>query len=93
MHKAAIRQTRRTVTFSRPFTLNKEEGERPAGVYVVDTEEEKVNYFFFSIFRRRSTVMHDFYARGALMRFFTVDPGELEAALQRDGIAAHTGMR
>lgn len=45
MRKVMIRQTRRTVTFSHPFTLNREEGERAAGAYVVETEEEKVNTF------------------------------------------------
>ena len=92
MRKMTIRQTRRAVTFSRPFTLNVEEGERPAGAYLVETEEEKVNYLFFSVFRRRSTVMHDVHAQGSLIRFFTVDPAELEAALLRDGIATLTGV-
>ena len=93
MRKVAIRQTSRTVTFSRPFTLNEQEGERPAGAYVVDTEEEKVDYFFFSRLRRRSTVMHELARQGAGMRFFVVDPAELEAALERDGIAKQTGTR
>jgi hypothetical protein len=49
---------------------------------------------FFSTFRRRSTVMHDSHAQGALMRFFTVDPAELEKALARDNeVALQIGMR
>ena len=93
MRKNAIRQTRKTVTFSRPFTLNKEEGERPAGAYVVETEEQKVDYFFFTVFRRRSTVMHDAHAQSAQMRFFIVDPAELEAALDRDRSVLQIGAR
>jgi hypothetical protein len=90
-----IRLATRAVTFSRPFTLNEEDGERPAGAYVVETEEEKVSFLlFFSTFRRRSTVMHDSHAQGALMRFFTVDPAELEKALARDNeVALQIGMR
>jgi len=82
----ATRLTTKTVNFLRPFTLNEADGERPAGAYIVETEEAEVNYVFFSLFRRVSTMMHraDMYAEGRLIRFLTVDPVELEAALARE---------
>ena len=91
-----IRLTTKTVNFLRPFTLNEEDGERAAGIYVVETEEEKVNFLFFSVFRHRSTMMHreDLHAGSGLLRFVAVDPVELEAALARENeIAAQFEMR
>ena len=88
-----IRRATRAVTFSHPFTLNEVDGERPAGAYVVETEEEKVDLFLFSILRRRSTVMHDVHAQGVVMRFFAVDPAELEAALTRDNEVAGLALQ
>jgi hypothetical protein len=81
------RLTTRIVNFLRPFTLNEVDGERPAGAYVVETEEEKRNFVFFSRYRRVSTVMHrsDLHAAGSLIRFLTIDPIELESALAREG--------
>ena len=80
------RLTKKIVNFLRPFTLNEVDGERPPGAYVVETEEEKRNFIFFSTYRRVSTVMSraDLHAGGGLIRFLTVDPAELESALARE---------
>ena len=89
----AIQRATKAVTFSGPFTLNEVDGERPPGTYVVETEEEKVDLLFFSIPRRRSTVMHDVHAEPIVMRFFAVDPAELEAALARDNEIAGLALQ
>ena len=83
---SSTRLTTKIVHFSRPFMLNEADGERPSGTYIVETEEEEVNYVFFSLFRRVSTTMHraDMHAQGGLIRFATIDPIELEAALARE---------
>ena len=84
------RLTTTIVNFLHPFTLNEVDGERQPGAYVVETEEEKWNFVFFSKYRRVSTVMHrsDLHGAGGLFRFLTVDPLELEAALAREGQVA-----
>ena len=80
------RLTTKIVNFLRPFTLNEVDGERPPGAYVVETEEEKRSFIFFSTYRRVSTVMSrsDLHAGGGLIRFLTIDPVELESALARE---------
>jgi len=80
------RLTTKMVNFLRPFTLNEVDGERAPGTYVVETEEEKRDFIFFSTYRRVSTVMSraDLHAEGGLIRFLTIDPLELESALARE---------
>jgi hypothetical protein len=71
------------VTFAQPFTVNDMTGEQPPGVYIVETEEELLESFSFSAYRRLSTVMRC-PAAGGIMRFVTIDPTALDAALARD---------
>lgn len=80
------RFTTKTVVFSRAFVLNQTEGEQQPGIYTVETEEEELDVMSTSAFRRVSTVMnrYDPYDRAGLVRFVTIDPAELEAALARD---------
>ena len=42
------RITTKTVVFSRPFILNEGQGEQPAGIYTVETEEEPLDVMTMS---------------------------------------------
>ena len=80
------RITTKTVVFSRPFILNEGQGEQPPGIYTVETEEEPLDVMTSSAYRRIATVMtrYDVLGSGGLIRFVTINPAELEAALARD---------
>ena len=80
------RTTTKTVNFARSFTLNEADGARPPGLYTVETEEQRRNFLGFSLYRRVSTMMHrsDPRAENSLIRFVTIDPVELGAALSRE---------
>jgi hypothetical protein len=80
------RVTTKTVIFRRPFTVDKEDGELPPGIYTVDTEEELLDTVSFPAYRRVSTVMYCSTA-GGNMSLVTIDPVALEAALARDAKA------
>jgi len=82
------RITTKTVVFSRAFVLNEADGEQQPGIYTVETEEEELDALSISAYRRVSTVMtrYDPHGRGGLIRFVTIDPAELSAALARDTI-------
>ncbi|MGC2855084.1 hypothetical protein ACM64Y_06385 [Novispirillum sp. DQ9] len=86
-----IRTTRETITFKRPFMLAGSEEVLPAGAYRVDIDEELLEGLSFSAYRRVQTMIHlqPDASRPGLSRTLTVQPGELEAALERDG--ARTG--
>ena len=80
------RVTSKAVVFSRPFVLNEADGEQPPGIYTVETEQEPLDIASILAYRRVSTVMHryDLHATGGFIRFVTIDPAELDAALARD---------
>ena len=54
--------------------------------YTVETEQEPLDMASILAYRRVSTVMHrcDLHATGGFIRFVTIDPAELDAALARD---------
>jgi hypothetical protein len=76
------RTTRKTVTFTRPFSLAGIDGIQPAGAYDVDTEEELIDDISFLAYRLLTTVIH--IRKGGLIQIYPVDPVELEARLLRD---------
>jgi hypothetical protein len=80
------RITTKTVVFARPFVLNEGYGEQPPGIYTIETEEEPLDVMTISAYRRVSTVMtrYDALGSGGVIRFVTINPAELEAALARD---------
>jgi len=82
------RVTTKTVVFSRAFVLNAADGEQQPGVYTVQTEEEPLDVMTMSAYRRVSTVMNrfDLQSPGGFVRFVTIDPAELDAALARDAM-------
>jgi hypothetical protein len=81
-----IRTSRKTVTFSKPFTLGGVDEVLPAGAYTVETDEEPLDGISFLAYRRISTVLYVPGRPGdrVLARMLTIDPNELDAALERD---------
>lgn len=80
------RTTRRTVTFTQPFSLSAVDEVQPAGTYAVETNEELLQGVSFPAYRRIETLIF-LPARpgGAFVdRVVDVDPSELEAAEKRD---------
>ena len=51
------RTTKRTVIFTRPFSLSGFDGEQPAGSYSVETDEELLDSVSFPAYRRLATMM------------------------------------
>ena len=81
-----IRTSEKTVTFTNPFVLGGFDEVLPAGVYSVETDEELLEGISFPAYRRILTVIH-LHAepnKPGLARTMTVDPNDLDAALQRD---------
>jgi hypothetical protein len=81
-----IRTTQTSVTFARPFVLSGLEGEQPAGVYDIETDEERLEGLSFSAYRRVQTLIHLHPKTGNpnLTQTISIDADALEAALQRD---------
>lgn len=81
------RTTKRTVSFSRPFTLGTSGAEFPAGRYFIETDEELVDGVSFPVYRRTATMMQLIAdpLRPGITETAVIDPLELEAALEADG--------
>lgn len=79
-----------TLTFRRPFVLGGFDEEFPAGLYHVETDEEILEGISFLAYRRVLTLLHMGRNTGhaGFGQTLTVDPGELDAALQRDRASA-----
>lgn len=75
-----------TVTFRRPFRFGEFDEMLPAGAYSVETDEELLESISFPAYRRILTLMHLHAEPGhpGVERLLTVDPKELDAALERD---------
>ncbi len=75
-----------TVTFRRPFRLGGIDEVLPAGAYSVETDEELLEGISFPAYRRILTLMHLRAEPGhpGVERLLTVDPKELDEALERD---------
>lgn len=75
------------MTFARPFCLGGFDEALPAGTYDVETDEELLEGISFPVYRRIATLLrlHAAPADRGRTRTFTVDPRELDAALERDG--------
>lgn len=84
------RTTRKTVTFSKPFSLGADPEVFPAGQYVVETDEELLEPLSFTAYRRVATIMNT-PSKGGISRALTIDPADLDAALSRDHASAETG--
>ena len=81
-----VRTSKKTITFERPFVLNGLDEVLPSGAYCVETDEELLEGISFPAYRRISTLIH-LHARPGhpgLVRTLTIDPNELDAAVERD---------
>ena len=79
------RTTSRTVTFRRPFKLSGADEIQPAGSYVVETDEEKLDTSF-QAYRRLATLIRLPGRPGTaeIGRVVDIDPQELETILNND---------
>jgi len=84
-----IRTIRTSVTFTRPFLLAGYEKELPAGTYGLETDEELLEGASFIAYRRTLAFLELNSQPGSrvMAEVLTVDPGELDAALERDRAA------
>ena len=80
------RITHTTVTFRHPFELAGVEGEHPAGAYSIETTEESLGGLSLLAYRRVSTtiVLASRQFGPASRQAVTIEPPDLNAALQRD---------
>jgi hypothetical protein len=83
-----MRTSSRTVTFSRPFMLSGLDRIQPAGTYTVETDEELIQELSFPAYRRTATLIILPSQPGSviLAEIATIDPLELEVALERDAM-------
>jgi len=80
------RSSRKTVTFTRPFTLTGLDGPQPPGRYEVEMEEELIEGLSFPAYHRVLTVILLPGPPGSsvLVQAVTVNGDELDEAERRD---------
>lgn len=85
-----IRTTKKTVTFARSFTLDPLDEVLKPGNYHVETDEELLEGLSFLAYRRLFTLVHlpATVDHPGLTRTVSIDPNELDAALNRDAFVA-----
>lgn len=83
------RTRERTVSFANSFLLKGVDRPLPAGDYRVATDEELIESLSFPVYRRVATMIFvpAQVPRGA-MEMVTIDPVDLQAALQHDTAAS-----
>jgi hypothetical protein len=81
-----VRTSRKSVTFTRPFSLSGIDDVQPAGTYTVETDEELLPGLSFPAHRRIATLIFLRSRRGGSIveEVPNVDPLELHAAQERD---------
>ena len=78
------RTIRRTITFLQPFYLKGVDRLLPPGGYSVVTDEELIEGLSFSAYHRISTALFVPAPSGSAIEMVTIDPLDLEAALEQD---------
>ena len=79
-----VRTSRKSVTFTQPFSLSGIDEVQPAGTYTVETDEELLPGLSFPAYRRIATLIF-LRSRGRLVEeVVNIDPLELQAAQERD---------
>ena len=81
-----VRTSRKTVTFTRPFSLSGIDEVQPAGTYTVETDEELLPGLSFPAYRRVATLIF-LRSRGGsavVEEVANINPLELQAAQERD---------
>jgi hypothetical protein len=84
----ATRTQREVIFFHRPFVLKGVDRSLPAGRYETVTDEELIEGLSFPVYRRVSTVIFVPAHQASSIEMVTINPGDLQAALERDA-AAH----
>jgi hypothetical protein len=81
------RTTSKNLVFRHPFKLSGADDMQPAGSYVVETDEERLDTSF-SAYRRIATLLRLPGTPGSaeLGRVVDIDPAELEAVLAKDAM-------
>ena len=81
-----VRTTETTVVFRHPFVLSSVDGPQP-GTYRLVMDEEQIPGLSFLAFRRTATMLHlpAVSASSPSYQVVSVDPAELQAALEADG--------
>ena len=79
-----IRTIRQTIAFRKPFYLKGEDRLLPPGDYGVVTDEELIEGLSFSAYHRISTVIFVPAQSGSAIEMVTIDPLDLQAAIDRD---------
>jgi hypothetical protein len=81
-----VRTSRKSVTFTQPFSLSGIDEVQPAGTYTVESDEELLPGLSFPAYRRVATLIF-LRSRGGgpiLEEVVDIDPLELQAAQERD---------
>ena len=82
------RSLSKTIVFNKPFLLKGVGRTLPAGEYRVVTDEELIEGISFPVYRRVATMIFVPGPQGASsIEMVTVDPLDLQAALERDAVA------
>ena len=71
-------------TFRKPFLLKGVERVLPPGDYRVATDEELIEGLSFPAYRRVATMIFIPGLNGTSLEMVTIDPAQLQAALERD---------
>jgi hypothetical protein len=79
-----LRTDTKVVTFRRPFRLAGLDGEMPAGVYAVETDEERLALSFEAYRRVATWIRVPLGSVPGSSQTVPIDPAELETALARD---------
>jgi hypothetical protein len=79
------RTQRSTLVFGRPFRVNGETRQQPAGTYLVETEEELLEGLSFPAYRRIAmTITLQSAPAGMVVQALSVQPGDLARAHDAD---------
>ena len=79
-----VRTIRQTIAFRKPFYLKGVDRLLSPGDYGVVTDEELIEGLSFSAYHRISTVMFVPAQSGSAIEMVTIDPSDLQAAIDRD---------
>jgi hypothetical protein len=79
-----VRTIRQTIAFRKPFYLKGVDRLLSPGDYGVITDDELIEGLSFSAYHRISTVMFVPAESGCAVEMVTIDPLDLQAAIDRD---------
>jgi hypothetical protein len=85
-----MRTTTKTVTFRRPFCLRGVDRLLPPANYRIMTDEAMIEGVSFPVYHRVATIIFVPAEFGASIEMVTIDPLDLQAALDRDGATIET---